>query len=50
MGVKCILIKSDPVTFARYFQHGFQTFMINVMKNKLNPIGKIVDFFYRVEF
>ena len=47
---KCILIKSDPVTCARYFEHRFQTFMINVMKNKLNPIGEIVDFFYRVEF
>lgn len=47
---KCILINSYPVTCARYFEHRFQTFMINVMKNKLNPIGDKVDFFYLVEF
>lgn len=47
---KCILIKSDPVTCARYFEHRFQTFLVNVMKSKMNPIGEIVDFFYRVEF
>lgn len=42
---KCILIKSDPVTCARYFEHRFQTFLVNVMKSKKNPIGEIVDFF-----
>lgn len=47
---KCILIKSDPVTCARYLEHRFQTFLVNVMKSKMNPIGENVDLFYRVEF
>lgn len=47
---KCKLIKSDPVTCARYFNFRVQTFLSNVLKHKSQPIGKIVDFFYRVEF
>ena len=47
---KCILIKSDPVTCTRYFDHRVQIFIRDVLKHKSNPIGEIVDFFYRVEF
>lgn len=47
---KCILIKSDPVTCARYFDHRFQSFLACVLKSKMNPIGQIQDYFYRVEF
>lgn len=47
---KCILIKSDPVTCARYFDHRFQSFLACVLKSKMNPICEIQDFFYRVEF
>lgn len=47
---KCHLIKSDPVTCARYFDHKFQIFVSHVLKHELKPIGEIVDFFFRVEF
>jgi DNA modification methylase len=47
---KCHLIKSDPVTCARYFDHKFQIFVSHVLKHQLKPIGEIVDFFFRVEF
>lgn len=48
--VKCILIKSDPVTCARFFDHKSQSFLASVLKSKMNPIGQIQDYFYRVEF
>ena len=47
---KCTLIKSDPVTCARYFDYRVQAFIKNVLKHPSLPIGDIVDFFYRVEF
>lgn len=47
---KCILIKSDPVTCARYFDHRFQSFLACVLKSKMNPIGQVQDYFYRVEY
>lgn len=47
---KCNLIKSDPITCTRYFDHKVQMFINNVLKSKINPIGKILDYFYRVEF
>lgn len=47
---KCILIKSDPVTCARYFDYRFQSFLACVLKSKMNPIGQIHDYFYRLEF
>ena len=47
---KCILIKSDPVTCARYFDHRFHSFFFHVMRDKIKPIGEIIDFFYRIEF
>lgn len=47
---KCELIKKDPVTCSRYFHHRFQVFMQKILKRSLNPLGQIVDFFFRVEF
>ncbi|XP_053407909.1 uncharacterized protein LOC128559625 [Mercenaria mercenaria] len=47
---KCELIKSDPVTYARYFDHRVQIFLSKVLQSNICPIGKITDFFYRVEF
>lgn len=44
------LIKADPVTCARYFDYRFQMFLSNVLKHETSPIGKIKDFFIRVEF
>ena len=47
---KCKLIKSDPVTCARYFDHRVQVFIRHVLKDKSSPIGVIEDLWYRVEF
>ena len=47
---KCNLIKSDPVTCARYFDFRIQCFIRHVLKHSSRPIGEIADFFYRVEF
>ena len=44
------LVQSDPVTCARYFDHRVQTFINIVLKSTHNPLGKVTDFFYRVEF
>jgi hypothetical protein len=47
---KCRLIRSDPVTCSRYFDHKVQRFLSNVLFSKAQPIGNIKDYFYRVEF
>lgn len=47
---KSKLIKSDPVTCARYFDYRFQRFMSEVLRDQSHPIGEIVDYFYRIEF
>lgn len=47
---KFILVKFDPVTCARYFDHRFQSFLAFVLKSKMNPIGQILDYFYRDEY
>ena len=47
---KCELIKSDPVTCARYFDHRVQIFLTTVLQSDSHPIGSIKDHFYRVEF
>jgi len=49
-GQKTRLVQSDPVTCVRYFDHRVQLFINNVLKSHHEPIGKITDFFYRVEF
>ena len=48
---KCRLVNSDPVTAARYFYNKFHQFFIknnNYMEN--NPLGKVTDHFYKIEF
>jgi hypothetical protein len=47
---KSDLIKSDPVTCVRFFDHRIHTFIHNVLLSPHNPIGKVRDYFYRVEF
>jgi hypothetical protein len=47
---KTDLIKSDPVTCARYFDHRVHEFINLVLKSQHNPLGHIKDSFYRVEF
>jgi hypothetical protein len=47
---KCRLIQSDPVTCARHFDYQFNTFLKDFLRSELAPLGKIKDWFYRVEY
>ena len=47
---KTRLVQKDPVTCSRFFDYRVQQFMKIVLKSEHNPIGKITDYFYRVEF
>lgn len=44
------IIKSDPVICARYFDNRIQFFLNSVLKSHSQPIGKIADYFGRIEF
>ena len=47
---KTKLVQRDPVTCSRYFDHRVQEFLNAILKSNCEPIGKLRDFFYRVEF
>ena len=47
---KCRLIQSDPVTCARHFDYQISQFLTNFLFDKAKPLGKISDWFYRVEY
>ena len=47
---KCRLIQSDPVTCARHFDYQISQFLTNFLFGKAQPLGKISDWFYRVEY
>ena len=47
---KIKLIQKDPVTCSRYFEHRVQQFITLVLKSEHLPLGKLTDYFYRVEF
>ena len=47
---KTKLVQKDPVTCSRYFDHRVQEFLNTILKSKCEPIGKLRDLFYRVEF
>ncbi|XP_071476043.1 uncharacterized protein [Diadema antillarum] len=47
---KCNLLKSNPVTVARMFDKRFHAFLNKVILSEAEPIGKIIDYFYRIEF
>ena len=47
---KTKLVQKDPVTCSRYFDHRIQEFLNTILKSTSEPIGKLRDFFYRVEF
>ena len=47
---KSKLIQKDPVTCARNFEHMVQLFIHDFIKSSCQPIGEVIDFFYRVEF
>ena len=47
---KVKLIQKDPVTCSGYFDHRVQQFIKVVLKSSHDFLGKITDYFYRVEF
>ncbi|XP_006824386.2 uncharacterized protein LOC100379079 [Saccoglossus kowalevskii] len=47
---KCAILRNNPVTAARMFDHRFHCFLKHVIMSPAEPIGEIVDYFYRVEF
>ena len=47
---KCRLIQSDSVTCARHFDYQFNTFLKKFLISDVAPLGKIKDWFYRVEY
>ena len=47
---KCRLIQSDPVTCARHFEYKVSKFINHFLKSDLHPLGKIADWFYRLEY
>ena len=47
---KCRLIQSDPITCARHFDYQFNTFLKRFLMSNYAPIGKMKDWFYRVEY
>ena len=47
---KTQLVQKDPVTCSRYFEHRVQEFLNTVLKSDCEPIEKVKDYFYRVEF
>ncbi|KAJ8034442.1 ATP-dependent DNA helicase PIF1 [Holothuria leucospilota] len=46
----CKIIASNPVTAARMFEHRVQALISHVILSPAQPIGEVVDYFYRVEF
>ena len=47
---KSRLIQRDPVTCARHFDYQINQFIRNFLLSKAAPLGKITDWFYRVEY
>ena len=47
---KSRLIQSDPVTCARHFDYQINQFIQNFLLSTEAPLGKIADWFYRVEY
>lgn len=47
---RCRLIQSDPVTCARHFDYQLNKFLSSFLLSSAEPLGKISDWFYRVEY
>ncbi|XP_073323364.1 uncharacterized protein [Pagrus major] len=47
---RCQLLRGNPVTAATMFDFRWHCFLREVLMSPSNPIGKIKDYFYRVEF
>ncbi|KAI4881835.1 hypothetical protein NFI96_007838, partial [Prochilodus magdalenae] len=47
---KCEIIRSNPVTVIRLFEKRVEALMKDLILSPAQPIGEVVDMFYRVEF
>ena len=48
---RCSYLRSNPGTAARHFDNRVQLFFKHILMNqKLNPLGHITDYKYRIEF
>ncbi|XP_057683515.1 uncharacterized protein LOC130910330 [Corythoichthys intestinalis] len=47
---RCELLRHNPVTAARMFDFRWHCFLREVLMSPAEPIGKIKDYFYRIEF
>uniref|UniRef100_A0A672F4L9 ATP-dependent DNA helicase n=2 Tax=Salarias fasciatus TaxID=181472 RepID=A0A672F4L9_SALFA len=47
---RCELLRRNPVTAARMFDYRWHCFLKEVLMSPSEPIGRIIDHFYRVEF
>ncbi|XP_062614683.1 uncharacterized protein LOC134276442 [Saccostrea cucullata] len=47
---KSDVLRSNPVTVDRMFEYRFHVFLRDVIMSPSEPIGKVVDYFQRVEF
>ena len=47
---KCRLIQSDPVACTRHFDYQVNNFLRHFLLSNAEPLGKISDWFYRVEY
>ncbi len=44
------LCSSDPITFANFFKNKWETFLNIVLNNEAGPLGKVMHYFWRLEF
>nr|XP_055049553.1 uncharacterized protein LOC129435076 [Misgurnus anguillicaudatus]XP_055049554.1 uncharacterized protein LOC129435076 [Misgurnus anguillicaudatus] len=47
---KCEILRSNPVTVMRMFEKRVDALMTHLLLSPAQPIGKVEDYFYRVEF
>lgn len=47
---RCTLLRQNPVLAARMFDFRWHKFLAHVIMSPCHPIGKVVDYFYRIEF
>ena len=47
---KCDILRSNPVTTMRMFDKRVEALFRDLLLSPAQPLGKVVDYFYRVEF
>lgn len=48
--MKCEILQSNPVTVMRMFEKPLDALMTHLLLSPAQPVGKVEDYFYRVEF